>query len=303
MLSLALGGAALLHATAAAQGAPLELPLTWISAGSSAGEALLLGTPLSSALPKAGLSATLTAGSRTLGLPVLQQGNGTIMLGLPERFTLAPWDLHLCTGAGSCTAPVPIFSHDLKWHGCDGVACAPGGLLRLFGRRLAFDSDSCRPFNSTQPIAGREAVLRLTPLAAAAASASPSGGDPVTLKATQQSCFEAAFPFPPGLPVGRYTVELATSVIAGQLGPFTPPGDPNLQILDLTKPTVLGSAILKPTNKTGAAIMAALSEAASHAGGAVVQLAAGKYELAANDMLVPTPRLCARPHLPLFAQC
>ena len=73
--------------------AAVGTPITWVSAGDAAGQALMVGMPLVPAAAAA-LSAQLVHGSRKLQLAVLQQGNGSVMLGLPSDFSLAPWGLH-----------------------------------------------------------------------------------------------------------------------------------------------------------------------------------------------------------------
>jgi hypothetical protein len=67
-------------------------PITWVSAGDAAGQALMVGMPLVPAVAAAAtaLSAQLVHGSQKLQLAVLQQGNGSVMLGLPRDFSLAP---------------------------------------------------------------------------------------------------------------------------------------------------------------------------------------------------------------------
>ena len=70
-------------------------PITWVSAGDAAGQALMVGMPLMRAAAATILSAQLVHGSQKLQLTVLQQGNGSVMLGLPLNFSLAPWGLLL----------------------------------------------------------------------------------------------------------------------------------------------------------------------------------------------------------------
>ena len=226
------------------QAAPAEgSPITWVSAGDAAGQALIVGMPLvppttatssaaAAAQPTAAataLTAHLVHGRQKLTLAVLQQGNGSMMLGLPHGFTLAPWGLQLCTGS-PCTAPVPIYTPDVMWTDCDGAACAGGGTLRVFGRRLAFDASGCRAYNSTSAIAGRELQLQLTPAATTTTTTTTRERGPATttmapvvLKATQQSCFDAAYALPIGLAPGTYRVSVANSVVAGHLSAFGPP--------------------------------------------------------------------------------
>ena len=270
-------------------------PVTWVSAGDAAGQALLVGMPLvTGAAGSSRLSARLVLGSRRLEVSVLQQGNGSVMLGLPSDFALAPWGLRLCAatgGSSSCAdeAPVlPIYAADVMWASCDGAACAAGETLRLFGRRLAFDARGCRPYNSSLPISGRELQLQLTPASSYSAAAAP-----VLLKATQQSCFDAAFALPVGLAPGLYTVSVANSVVAGHLSGFAPPHQPDLHTLRVFAVPHRGAAEFTPKAKTGAAIVAALAEAAKHSTGAVVQLAAGTVSKK-DEFLIKNKELCTK---------
>eukprot|EP01052_Picozoa_sp_SAG31_P003508 SAG31_NODE_136_length_23089_cov_8.825924_2_plen_898_part_00 len=273
-------------------------PITWVSAGDTAGEALMVGIPVAPAPSAArptkvnNLSAQLVYGDRKLQLAVLQRGNGSVTLALPRDFSIAPWGLQLCSaGSGddgpsssSCMAPaVPIYAADVMWISCDGAACAPGGTLRVFGRRLAFDVGGCRPYNSTLPIAGREFQLHLTATSHDGDKAATAA--PVVLKATQQSCFDATFVLPVGLKPGTFTVSVANSV-GGHLSEPAPPTQPDVRVLRIAEAVQRGTAKVVPQGMTGAAIVAALANAAKHNNGAVVQLTAGTYRLKAGDTLV-----------------
>ena len=206
---------------------PLDLPITWISAGDRPGQAVILGTPMATTQPDAsGLTAWLEQPQQAapLELPVLQHGNGTITLGLPAAFRLAQWQLKLCApapapprdgpdaaagrgrgGAVVCTVPRALYAPDLAWTACDGAVCSPGAVLRLFGRRLAYDPAGCRRYNATDaPIpAGAELEVVLTP--------HPRGRSvaPVRLLATSQSCHEARFLLPAAASLGTYVPPMA----------------------------------------------------------------------------------------------
>ena len=188
---------------------PLDLPITWISAGDRPGQAVILGTPIGPGAsgPK-GLTAWLERQqpAAPLELSVLQYGHGTITLGLPAAFRLAQWRLKLCVpgggdkgGAVLCTVPRALYAPDLAWTTCDGAVCSPGAVLRLFGRRPAFDADGCRPHNVTDDPTGTELEVVLTPHLHPRESAAPV----VRLVATSQSCHEARFLIPPATRLGR----------------------------------------------------------------------------------------------------
>jgi hypothetical protein len=279
----------------------LKAPLTWLSVGDGPGQALLAGTPVAVAdeplppLTEARLLPAIGAESKqAVRLPVLQQGNGSIMLGLPTSFSLHAWRLQLCAEA-DCTTPVPVFDPDVMWTSCDGSACAAGGTLRVFGRRLAFDKDTCRPYNSTQPIFGSELQARLG-LESATQATSPthrrSFGSPrlvststVQLKAARQTCYDATFALPTDLAPGQYHISFANSV-GGQLGGFHQPSQPDLRVINVIAPWRRGTTVIRPSGMTGSAIIKALKAAAAHNDGAIVQLGPGTYHLKAGDTLV-----------------
>jgi hypothetical protein len=260
---------------------PALPPITWVSAGERPGQAVFVGMPVVASqlrISHGQLTALEPAGEQTEAtakLGVLQQGNGTVALSLPKDLTLGHWGLGLCTG-DSCTPPLPLYAPDVMWSSCGGVACAAGETLRLFGRRLAFDAEGCRDYNSTEPISGRATRVRLTGAGAGAG---------VELEAAEQSCWEARFALPVTLAPGSYRLEVATH-LGGSLGPYTAPTQTDVQTLVLTAKSPRGTMVFRPTARTGAAILTALAAAAAHPGGGVVQLSAGVHTVEAGATLV-----------------
>ena len=252
-------------------------PVTWVSAGDRPGQAVMVGLP-ATAEPPLVTEGRLWRAGETLRLPVLQQGNGTVTLALPEpTFALDHWTLQLGCGAAPCSAPTPLFSPDVMWWSCGGAACTPGSELRLFGRRLAFDTGGCRLLNSSAATQGSETHLRLTPTTADA------GG--ITIASSKQSCWDVSFELPATLQPGEYRLEVATS-LGGSLGNYSAPSQTDLQTLSVAAATKRGTKLFRPVGRTGAAIQKALAAAAAHPGGGVVQLGPVVYTLLAGDTLV-----------------
>lgn len=261
--------------------------ITWISAGDRAGEAVMLGAPdtddrqLHVTLGPA--SPSPDGGAAAVPLAVLQAGNGTITAALPAEpeFRLGQWELAVCDRAtAACAVPLPLYGPELLWSGCDGAVCAPGGVLRLFGRRLAFDPDGCRAYGSAVPTAGAELAVHLTPRS--------GPGPAVRLLATRQSCFEAELAVPSSVAPGAYGVALS-NVVGGQRGAPVVPAQPDVATLVLDPaPRPPGTRVFRPPGgaMTGDAILAALSDAAASNGGGTVQLLPGVYRLAASATLV-----------------
>eukprot|EP00037_Helgoeca_nana_P022329 m.227956 g.227956 ORF g.227956 m.227956 type:complete len:886 (+) comp25960_c0_seq1:298-2955(+) len=296
---------------AAAGGAVFNATITWVSAGTRAGEAVFLGLSQADAtLPPLRARLVLLAdppsgpapGSAT-DLPVLQQGNGSVMLQLPPHTTpaLGQWGLQLCAAAapGDCAAaePAPLFAPDLMWHHCERagvgvVSCAPGAVLRVFGRRLAYDADGCRLHNATQPVdQGGELQLRLL----------DERSGTVIIKAAAQTCHSATFALPSAettpnvLPAGTYQLALA-NVVGGQRGPFVAPRATGARAIRIAEPTrsPRGTKVFTPAARTGTAVAAALAAAAGYPGGGVVQLDSGVYSMAATATLAVGDRVTLR---------
>ena len=282
--------------------------ITWVSAGTRPGEAVFVGVPVLAFYPsRLQLTAALTCpstGSRT-ALPLLQGGysnSSSAMFALPQTGTpaLEQWQLQLCTGVHgqtTCTPPTYIFEPNLMWYTCESSAgavdCAPGSMLRVFGRQLSYHGADCRRHNSTQPAApGLELQLRLTPAASSAVNTRggkiTGGSGSVVIKAEAESCHSASFTLPGPdvlVPGSAYRIELA-NVVGGHRGAFTVPKETDVQTLRLQRQTPRGAKVFSPSARTLAAVMSALSAAAANPGGGVVQLEAGVYSFAAPDTLV-----------------
>lgn len=263
--------------------APALPVVTWVSPGEQPGQAILVGVSTPTGWQHISYGQlTLRRAPQTdqyaapsLGLSVLQQGNGTVVLALPNGFTLDHWNLELCTSATICTPAYPLYAPDVMWASCSGVACAAGEMLRLFGRRLAFDNEGCRRYNSTEPVSGTATRVLLT---AAGAEAG------IEVDAVTQSCWEARFKLPDALSPGSYKMEVATH-LGGSLGPYSAPTQTDIQTLVISAKPTRGTKVFRPKERTGSAIVNALAAAAAHPGRGIVQLSAGIYALDASTTL------------------
>ena len=201
--------------------------VTWTSAGTSAGEAVLVGVVDS--VTGSNSSSTFVqlhhaASNVTLTAPTLQRGNGSIMAQLPAEFRLRQWQLSLCTVLASSStlcgaATVELYAPRVHWYSCTlatggaSTGCTAGGLLRVFGRNLAYDAGGCRTMHSTAPFHdGNELLLQLSVGAPATTATST-----VTIAATEQSCYSATFLLPTTLAAGDYTLGTA-NIIGGDRG-------------------------------------------------------------------------------------
>ena len=135
-------------------------------------------------------------------------------------------DYRLCSRQdGSCGPSATLNAAELWWAQCvgssaasrsdsssireraategNGLACAGGGVLRIFGKALAFDEGRCSPYapyvhGGTRPPPITPIRLRLN----------QTGAEPIELAATTQSCYDATFVLPSAVAAGSYTLEV-----------------------------------------------------------------------------------------------
>ena len=93
--------------------------VTWTSAGTAAGEAVLAGIVESNSPSPSSFFLKLHQLSNTLNLPSLQRGNGSIMAQLPAAFNLQQWRMSVCSvdgvGKEECSdATVDLYAPDVK---------------------------------------------------------------------------------------------------------------------------------------------------------------------------------------------
>ena len=94
--------------------------VTWTSAGTAAGEAVLAGIVESNSPSPSSFFLKLHHQiSNTLNLPTLQRGNGSIMAQLPAAFNLQQWRMSVCSvdgvGKEECSdATVDLYAPDVQ---------------------------------------------------------------------------------------------------------------------------------------------------------------------------------------------
>ena len=189
----------------------------------------------------------------------------------------------------------------------NGMACAGGGVLRLFGKGLAFSAGSCAPYvpyTYPAPAArtGRASPpatqIRLTPVAV------PSGGRAravavaaVVVAAARQSCYDASFLLPRTLPAGDYTLEVKSNLPSATWQRARDPDQHTVTLAgeDLRRPHGAGARLKAPCDTRGkvfpahdrASLLAALAAAGARRGGGTVSVAAAaSVELDPTDALV-----------------
>jgi hypothetical protein len=208
------------------------------------------------------------------GPPVLRQAAG-IVHWLNDDAELDQRNYTLCVD-GTCGPPAKLNVVELWWHQCvgssrseaqpsNGLVCAASGVLRIFGKAIAFDGGRCTPYSpyihGTTPAATAPASkpvrLRLT----------VNGAAPVELAATTQSCYDATFVLPASLHTGNYTM-----MVKGNLPSSTweLARDPDQHTLAIVAPTACDAAGKTIMATSAASLKKALAASRVRQGGATV---------------------------------
>jgi hypothetical protein len=215
--------------------------------------------------------------------PVLQITNDSVQFALPEIPTQT-WLFKVCGGSNSsaidCTPLASLNQADPLWTSCEASAgCASGGVIRVFGRQLAFDGNSCTRYHASAQLgSASKTQLRLI-----------SSAGTFNLLAATQSCYSATFKIPAEatLPLGVYSLSVKNGL---QGSTFTEPAETDQKLLQIVSVSSLamGSKLFPVSAGAGGRVqlLKAIDAAAAHAGGGVVQLGAGIYEMKASDTLV-----------------
>lgn len=217
--------------------------------------------------------------------PVLQQAAGVVHW-LNDAAELDQIGYRLCQGPNGtqCGPLAKVNVAELWWAQCVGVAqgpsapdnglrCAAGTVLRLFGKSLAFEGGSCAPY---VPHAHGAAVRPpAKPLHVRLNSTSGEQSQSVELASTSQSCWDATFVLPDaGMKPGNYTLEVKGNLPSST---WEQARDPDQRTL-VVAPAVACSADSKVTTVTSvASLHAALADAKTRKGGATI-IVAGALE-------------------------
>jgi hypothetical protein len=218
--------------------------------------------------------------------PVLKQAAGVVhwFHDAPEVDQIA---YRLCHGPSGteCGPLAKLNAAELWWAQCVGVAqstsaldnglrCAAGAVLRLFGKSLAFEGGRCAPYvpyvhGATSHSLARPLHVRLN------STGGGGGSKPIELTATGQSCFDARFVLPSTLKAGNYTLEVKGNLPSST---WEQARDPDQRVLVVTA-AVACSADSKVTTVTSvASLHSALADAKARKGGATI-IIAGTLEI------------------------
>ena len=223
------------------------------------------------------------ASSAVAGPPVLRQAAGVVHW-LNSDAELDQRNYTLCMD-GACGPPATLNAAELWWHQCvgsssvsaaqpsNGLACAPGGMLRIFGKALAFDSavrggspNRCAPY---QPyVHGGAATAAHAPASTRVRlQLAAGGGASVELAAATQSCYDATFVLPASLRAGNYTL-----MVKGNLPSSTwqLARDPDQHTLTVATPTTCDAAGKTITATSAATLKQALAASRARPGGVTV---------------------------------
>ena len=212
--------------------------------------------------------------------PVLQQAAGVVHW-LNDAAELDQIGYRLCQGpsGNQCGPMAKVNVAELWWSQCVGVVqgprtpdnglrCAAGTMLRLFGKSLAFEDGRCAPY---VPYAHGVASRAPTkPLRVRLNSTGRGQIQSVELASTSQSCWDATFMLPDGMKPGSYTLEVKGNLPSST---WEQARDPDQHTL-VVAPAVACSAESKVTTVTSvASLHAALADAKTRTGGATIVVA------------------------------
>eukprot|EP01050_Picozoa_sp_SAG11_P026699 SAG11_NODE_6493_length_1303_cov_1.672757_1_plen_363_part_01 len=224
-------------------------------------------------------TAAHAAAGRCRELPTMQHAAGVVHWELD-----APTDQYnysLCLGGGC--GPLAQLNHaELMWHQCvgslgmksaaagNGLRCAPGSVLRLFGTGLAFNGSRCAAYSPYVHGAGQQqqqeqsSSLRLTPERLRTAA-------PIQLASATASCYEATFMLPASLAPGSYTLEVKSNLPGATWQLARDPDQRKLAIAEPLATTQQCDSDSKIFSASSAAsLKRALASAAASTGGATV---------------------------------
>lgn len=212
----------------------------------------------------------------------------------------APTDQYnysLCVGS-ACGPPAQLNHAELMWHQCvgssetvnttaaagNGLRCAPGGVLRLFGKGLAFTGSRCATYSPYVHSEGQQqntttlAYLRLT-----LDDSASSTGAPIELTSTTASCYDATFTLPASLAPGSYTLEVKSNLPSATWQVARDPDQRTLPVAEhRTHQCDSGGKTF--TARSATSLKQALASAAARNGGATV-VVEGTITLGIADML------------------
>ena len=254
---------------------PPAAAVTWASGPAAPNDTVLLTGHFpggaGSALLLAGAE-VCAAGGRCASAAVQQPSAVSAKVVLPADLPLDAFNLTL--GAGLTVA---LNEPEAFTLGCHGAArpCAPGDLLAVHGRALAFGGGGCLPDSTGGgALAPRPPQLSLTSAGGAVAIVPALDSPP-------PSCYSATFALPPGLPPGNFTLSLRSNLPSSRFTPL--PAD--LRTLAVAAAPAWNPRVFKVNAASRAALLAAVEQAGA-AGGGRVALPAGTIAMAVSDRIL-----------------
>ena len=218
--------------------------------------------------------------------PVLRQAAGVVHW-LNSNAELDQLNYTLCVD-GACGPPTKLNAAELWWHQCvgssrsvpqpnNGLVCAAGGVLRIFGKALAFESGHCAPYRPyVYGTAATHAKVDAPPVRLRLAA---HGGAPIELIATTQSCYDATFTLPASLGAGNYTLMVKANLPSST---WELARDPDQHFLIVVVPTACNAAGKIVTVTSAEELHKALATSRARQGGATV-LVEGTITLTEKD--------------------
>ena len=218
--------------------------------------------------------------------PVLRQAAGVVHW-LNSNTELDQLNYTLCVD-GACGPPTKLNAAELWWHQCvgssrsvaqpnNGLVCAAGGVLRIFGRALAFERGHCAPYKPyVYGTAATHAKVDAPPVRLRLAA---HGGAPIELIATTQSCYDATFALPASLGAGNYTLMVKANLPSST---WELARDPDQHFLTVVVPAACNAAGNIVTATSAAELHKALVTSRARQGGATV-LVEGTITLSEKD--------------------
>ena len=246
-------------------------------------------------LPKVKLC-TGTADCREL--PTMQHAPGVVHWALDGPTD--QYNYSLCVGS-ACGPPAQLNHAELMWHQCvglsetvkqvtatkNGLRCGPGGVLRLFGKGLAFDGTRCATYSPYVHGAGEQqetATSSLAHLQLTLGSSASTAGAPIELTSVTASCYDATFMLPASLAPGSYTLQVKSNLPSATWQVARDPDQRTLAIAEHnTHQCDSGGKTFTASSVT--TLKQSLASAAARKGGATV-VVEGTITLGNADMLI-----------------
>ena len=221
--------------------------------------------------------ATVQLQDATSGQPlpapqVLDSWDASVKFILPSTPISAAYRFRACSSPAACSGWRSLNSPDITWASGDRSANASsvataGGWLKVYGRSLGFTTSGHCAAATVQvpgPASGTVASMR-------------SGSTSIKLTPSVASCYDASFALPPTLKPGHYNFSIVNrlSAQAGSVAVTIVGADPWPSRLFHVHASGKGSDVVTAVAAAGAA------------GGGIVQLSAGTFDMGGASLAMP----------------